>query len=131
MFGNFLKEEVVDKIYTSKIEAPIYTPRDKKPHIMELVDKTKTIRLIDDIEKSQLPEDEKKILISAAHRHTVFNYENIADYYAQASPEMQKLMEDSALIIIDFDKAIELGYVNLCDSIQKEYLEEYSEEEII
>ena len=35
----------------------------------------------------------KAFLLAAAHRHTVFNYENIAEYYANASPEMQRLMD--------------------------------------
>lgn len=43
----------------------------------------------------------------------MFNYSKIADYYASASPEMQELMEDSALVIIDFDDAIAKGYVKL------------------
>jgi hypothetical protein len=61
-------------------------------------------------------------------RHNVFNYEKIADYYSHASPEMQALMERSALVIIDFEKAIELGYVRLCDEIRQQYMEEYENE---
>ena len=38
---------------------------------------------------------------------------------------MQHLMERSALVIIDFEKAIELGYVKLCDDIRNQYLEDY------
>jgi hypothetical protein len=40
---------------------------------------------------------------------------------------MQNLMEHSALVIIDFEKAIEYGYVRLCDEIKNQYLEEYGE----
>jgi hypothetical protein len=40
---------------------------------------------------------------------------------------MQHLMERSALVIIDFEKAIQYGYVKLCDDIRKQYLEEYGE----
>ena len=47
----------------------------------------------------------KDFLINAAYRHITFNYSNIADYYAHSSKEMQELMEESALIIIDFEKA--------------------------
>jgi hypothetical protein len=74
-----------------------------------------------------LPYDEKNFLLDAARRHNVFNYEKIADYYAHATPEMQNLMERSALVIIDFEKAIQLGYVKLCDEIRNQYLEEYGE----
>ena len=34
---------------------------------------------------------------------------------------MQDLMEKSALIIIDFDKAIENGFVEMSDQIAKTY----------
>ena len=67
--------------------------------------------------------EEKAFLIEAARRHSVFNYEKIADYYAHASVHVQHLMERSALVIIDFEKAIQLGYVRLCEKIQEEYLE--------
>lgn len=66
-------------------------------------------------------------LVDSARRHTVFNYEKIADYYANSSKEMQEFMERSALIIIDFEKAIEYGYVKVCDDLRNQYLEEYGE----
>jgi hypothetical protein len=36
-------------------------------------------------------------------------------------------MEKSGLVIIDFEKAIQYGYVKLCDDIRNQYLEEYGE----
>ena len=108
--------------YTTKIKAPIYEPTGKKPHILELVDTTKTKQLIREIEQSNLPQDEKEFLIEAARRHSVFNYEKIAEYYAHSSREVQELMEKSALVIIDFGKAIELGYVRLCEEIKNQYI---------
>jgi hypothetical protein len=116
------------KKYTSTIGAPIYEPKNQKPHLLTVCDDTKTKRLIDEINESSLPEDEKAFLIKAAHRHTVFHYEKIADYYAHSSPEMQKLMEKSALVIIDFESAIEGGYVRLCEEIEKQFREEYVNE---
>lgn len=112
-------ESTEEKKYSTKIEAPIYEPKNIKPHLLELCNKSKTRRLVLEIESSNLPDDEKRFLIDAAQRHIVFNYEKIADYYSHASKEMQELMEKSALVIIDFDKAIELGYVRLCDEIKK------------
>lgn len=114
--------------YTAKIEAPIYEPKNAKPHLLELCDRTKAQRLITEIEQSAIPDDEKVFLINAAYRHTVFNYERIADYYAHATPETQRMMERSALVIIDFDKAIQNGYVRLCDEIRTQYMEEYGEQ---
>lgn len=113
--------------YTTKINAPIYEPKHIKPHILELYDKSKAHRLMKEIDASNLSYEEKNFLIDAARRHTVFNYEKIADYYAHATKEMQHLMERSALVIIDFEKAIEYGYVKLSDDIRKQYLEDYGE----
>lgn len=118
-------EVVTDEKYTSKIKAPIYEPKHQKPHILELYNTSKTHRLIAKINQSNVTDEEKKFLIEAAKRHTIFHYENIADYYAHSTSEMQALMEESALVIIDFEKAIENGFVRLCEAIEKQYLEEY------
>lgn len=127
MFGSQFKQDESEKKYSSKIESPLYEPKNKKPHIIELCDKSKTHRLIREIDESSLEYDEKMFLIDAARRHNVFNYEKIADYYAHSSKEMQHLMERSGLVIIDFEKAIEYGYVQLCDEIRTQYMEEYGE----
>jgi hypothetical protein len=127
MFGTEFQKDESENKYSSKIEAPIYEPKNKKPHLLELYDKSKTLRLQRQIENSSLNQEEKKFLIEASKRHTVFNYEKIADYYSHASKEMQDLMENSALVIIDFEKAIQLGYVRLSDEIRTQYLEEYGE----
>lgn len=123
----FASEESEPKKYSAKIEAPIYEPKNLQPHIVTLCNDGKTKQLLRDIEDSTLPEPEKAFLRAAAHRHSVFNYERIADYYAHASAEMQALMEKSALVIIDFDAAIENGFVKLCEEIKTQFLEEYNE----
>lgn len=125
MFGDEKKDE--DDLYTSKINAPIYEPKNIKPHILELCDNYKTIRLIREIKNSNVTEEEKTFLIEAAKRHNVFNYEKIADYYAHSNKEMQNLMERSALVIIDFEKAIQYGFVRLTEDITKQHLTEYGE----
>jgi hypothetical protein len=127
MFGQEFAPKKEEQKYSSKIETPIYEPKNEKPHLMELCDKSKTHRLMKEIENSNLSYDEKNFLMDAARRHSIFNYEKIADYYAHSSKEMQELMEKSALVIIDFEKAIELGYVKLCDEIKNQYLTEYGE----
>jgi len=125
MFG--ILEDQGEKKYTTKIDAPIYEPKNQKPHILELYDNQKTKRLIREIDQSSLPTEEKMFLVDAARRHTIFNYEKIADYYANSSKQMQHLMERSGLVIIDFEKAIEYGYVKICEDIKNQYLEEYGE----
>ena len=99
--------------YNYKTNIPQYIPKDNPPALTECVDTTKYKELKARINQSNVSEIEKKFLLCAAKRHVVFNYSKIADYYASASPEMQKLMEDSALVIIDFNDAIAKGYVKL------------------
>lgn len=118
-----------DQKYTKKIEAPIYEPKNIKPHLLTLCDDRKTKSLMREIDESDLCDSEKAFLRIAAHRHTVFHYERIADYYAHSSEEMQRLMEKSALVIIDFDAAIVNGFVKLCDDIKQQYMEEYNEQD--
>ena len=107
LFGQEFETKLETK-YTSKIKAPVYEPKNKKPHPFELFNNSKSQRLISEIQQSNVSDEEKKFLIEAAKRHTVFNYSKIADYYAHSSKEMQSLMERSALIIIDFEKAIRI-----------------------
>ena len=127
LFGSLYAPKDDEKKYSTKIEIPNYEPSKSKPHILELYDKSKTDRLMREIENSNLSKEEKTFLMNGAQRHVVFNYEKIADYYAHATPEMQYLMERSALVIIDFEKAVQYGYVKLCDEIRTQYLEEYGE----
>ena len=102
-----------DDAYTKKIIAPTYEPDGEKPDLGELVDTETTAELLREIEASTLPDEEKAFLRRAAARLMVFDYHRIADYYAHSGEEMQDFMERLALVIIDFDKAIENGYVKL------------------
>lgn len=108
------------KKYSDEIKTPIYEPLGLNVTLKDCLDVTKTQKLIKEIEAADITEDEKTFLKCAAYRHTVFNYKNTAEYYAaNASPEMQRLMENSALVIIDFERAIELGYVKLSKRIEE------------
>ena len=114
--------------YSKKIDTPIYSPKGDCPDIATLVDKEKVDELIKKIYESDVSEEEKKFLLDAARRHMVFDYHAIAEYYCHATPAMQALMESSALVIIDFNKAIEGGYVSLSEKLQNIYAESYPEE---
>lgn len=127
LFGR--KKDDDNKKYTSKIKAPIYEPKNKKPHILELCDKSKYLRLIREIDNSNIPIEDKQFLLDAAKRHIVFNYEKIADYYAHSSKEVQHLMEKSALVIIDLEKALQYGYMKLSYEMSQEFLKEKTDEE--
>lgn len=113
--------------YTDKIEAPIYKPTGPKPDIEDLFDLKKTNELIKKIDSSDLPEQEKRFLRFAAYRHIVFRYDKIAEYYAHSEKPAQDLMENSALVIIDFEKAVELGFVKLTKSLGEAYNDEQAE----
>lgn len=104
--------------YTKKIMAPQYIPSEVAPNIAELCNSSKYAELMASIKNSTVSYEEKEFLVKAATRHIVFNYAKIADYYAHATPEMQRLMEQSALVIIDFDDAIAQGYVKLSSTIK-------------
>jgi hypothetical protein len=112
-----LSEENTEELYTDKIKGLLYEPSQEKPNIKELVSDSKTKKLIEKIKNSNLSNEEKDFLILAAQRHLIFNYSNIADYYAHSEKDMQNLMEESALIIIDSDKALELGFLELQNKI--------------
>ena len=110
-----------DDTYTRKIVAPTYEPKNEKPVIDDLFSTQKADELIHKIKQADLSEEELMFLSHCALRHTVYDYSKIADFYAHSSKEIQELMEDSALVIIDFDKAIEKGYVKLTKDIAAAY----------
>lgn len=112
-------DEGDDDTYTDKTNVPQYDITGEVPDISELVDEEKTRELLEEIENSELPFEQKEFLKKAAQRHLTFNYRKIAEYYAAADPEMQQLMEKSALVIIDYNDAIMNGYTQLSEKIQK------------
>jgi ParB-like chromosome segregation protein Spo0J len=99
--------------YTNKIIAPVYEPKGERPPLSDLMDRSKTEQLIAGINAAAIPEDIKMFMRFAAERHTVFNFRQIAEYYCHADPVLQDLMERSGMVIIDFKKAIEYGFVHL------------------
>lgn len=119
-----IKENNENNGYTQKIEAPLYEPKGEKPLETQLFDAKKTETLLEEIKSLEAPEVVKTFLALAAHRHTVFDYSQIAEYYCHAPKNVQELMEKSALVIIDFDKAIENGFVRLSKDLAGAYTDE-------
>lgn len=111
-------EELVNP-YSQKVNIPQYEITGDCPDISELVDDIKTKELIREIQESSVTDKEKEFLMNAAMRHLVFNYKLIAEYYAHADEEMQKLMEKSALVIIDLDDAIANGYAQMIEKLKE------------
>ena len=111
--------------YTQTVSIPIYTPIGPQPSIDELRDRQTADKLIDEIRKAGLPIEIETFLTDAAERHVAFNYERIANYYAHAPANIQALMEQSALVIIDYDQAIENGFIRLVEEIDAAFYEDY------
>lgn len=125
-YGSGLSDEEKEELdnYSKKIASPVYTPKkDTPPPTTELYSIEKYESLVKEIKDRKLPKDIELFLISAASRHIVFNYENIAEFYCHQHSEIQDLMEKSALVIVDFGKAIENGFVKLTEEI-KEIMEQ-------
>ena len=122
-----IDEETEEEKYTRKIKAPTYEPMNQKPKIEQLVDTSRMMELINKIENSDISDEEKQFLILASYRHIVFDYSKIADFYAHSNQQMQELMESSALVIIDYNKAIEEGYVRLSQTLSELYSEDHDD----
>jgi hypothetical protein len=122
-------EQIDNSKYTKKIDAPVYSPSGDCPAVNELYDKVKYEQLTAKIyQDPEIKSEVKDFLLAAAARHIRFDFEQIAEFYAHADPDLQQLMEDSALVIIDFDKAIANGYVKLSQAISDVYAGEKGEE---
>jgi hypothetical protein len=104
--------------YTDKIETPVYEPtQDEAPPLTDLFDDSKYRELTNLIESSDVGGELEEFLRFAAQRHIVFDYESIAEYYAHQDPEIQELMEALTLVIIDYDQAVEQGFVKFAEQV--------------
>ena len=101
------------------LKSPVYEPKGPMPSLAELYDSKKTDSLISEINQANIPEDLKKFLRCAAGRHCQFNYEKIAEYYAHCDGDIQKLFENSALVIVDINDAIHNGFVKMSQKLEQ------------
>lgn len=102
--------------YSTATKSPSYSPSSDKVELSpnELYDLGRTKLLITNINRAQtITEEERQFLIYAAYRHIKFDYELIAQYYTMASEEVKELFIESCLVIPDYDRAIEDGWVKL------------------
>lgn len=112
------EEEPLPPYHKRNTSSPVYEPKGEQPAVWELSNRQKTEALLTEIQEHDLPEDVEQFLKVAAFRHTVFDYAKIAEYYCHAPAEVQRLMEKSALVVIDFESAIHNGFVELCKEIK-------------
>lgn len=124
----FEDDDTKENPYNRQIHSPSYEPtKDIPPGLNELYNIEKYKDLIIEIESSNIDGNIKEFLKIAASRHIVFNYENIAEFYCNTDKDVQLLMEKSALVLIDFNKAIENGFVLLTEQLKNEYTNEYKD----
>lgn len=97
----------------------IYYEPKKYKGIKELLDTDQYEELIAEIEQSDLSSEEKQFLKKAATRFIRFNYTNIADYYSNASYNMKDWIEKLHLVVVDYDNAIEKGYIEYFEGLEK------------
>lgn len=115
--GFDLLGEDEDETYTKKIDGAEYEPTGRVVDVSECYDTDKYNEMVEEIEKANIEDDIKDFLKMAAGRHIVFDYQTIAEYYANAPKEIQALMEKSALVIIDYDSAIKNGFTRLITDV--------------
>lgn len=104
--------------YSGKISVPRYEPTGDKPEPSALYDAEKYDELSQAIDAADLPPDVAAFLSLAASRHIVFDYGAIAEWYAHQDAPVQRLVEASALVIIDYEDAIRDGYVQFRGAIE-------------
>lgn len=124
---NRLKDEF--EKYTQTLKAPQYEIVGEKPQTNELADFTKYNQLVDQIKKLELDPETANFLVFAAARHIVFNYTKIAEFYPHQTAKTQKLMEASALVIIDANDAIANGYAVFASTMKELLNSELNEAE--
>ena len=118
-------EPVTDEAYVQTVDTPIYEPSGPQPEIAELSDRSTADELRREIRDAELPEEVERFLLDAAERHVAFNFQHIANYYAHAPADVQELMERSALVVVDYDQAIQTGFVRLKEDIDAAFHQDY------
>jgi hypothetical protein len=108
-----------DSSYTGKIHTPVYEVHGETPDVPLLYDETRADELRREVlSDTELDPAVRDFLLAAAARHTVFDYGQIAEFYAAQPARVQRLMEASALVILDVDDAIANGFVRLMSTVE-------------
>lgn len=104
--------------YTQRITTPVYEVTGECPGLSEMVNTERYERAMASVRAAEgVPDDVVEFLELAAARFIEFDYGKVAEYYAHAPANVQRVMEDELLVIVDFDKAIELGCVTASERL--------------
>jgi len=115
---NQIDGEDSDIEYTDKIKTPEYEPtQDEPPALSECYDTERYEELISALEDANVSGEFEQFLRFAAQRHIIFDYENIAEFFAHQDGEKQRLMELLTLVIVDYDQAVEQGFITFADNV--------------
>lgn len=117
-------QELDEEKYVSNGQTPVYDITSECPNVQDLYDRAKTKDLLMAIDNLEAEEDVKEFLKAAAQRFTVFSFSKIAEFYAHQEADVQEVMEKLALVIVDYDKAIENGFADFRLSVENEAEEE-------
>jgi len=118
-------------VYSKKIKIPKFEPDDRNIQLEDCVNVDKYNELIRRINKElndgNITDYEAKFLKLCATRWIIFDYSNVAQYYAtNASETMQRLLEQSTMVLIDIDKSFEnttKTVRNFVNDISNKYIE--------
>lgn len=94
------------------VSIPYYEPAEKAPNCSELADLSEVEELNDLITKLEPEDGLEPILRARAAFFAEFDFQKIADYYANADKETQELMKRLGLVIVIPKEAYERG---MCD----------------
>jgi len=117
--GEYTPADDIENIYSQAVKVPQYEIVGDQPKLKELFNDDRSLKLQKEINESNIPDDIKQFLVTASMRHIVFDYSKIAEFYPHQTPEIQKLMEQSVLIIIDANDAIANGYAVFAQTIDE------------
>ena len=102
------------------IELPFYTPSEDLPNVNDLARTNTTKELNEKIDSLKIDDELKSILKIRASFFTDFNFQKIADYYAQQTDEVKEVFEDLGMVILAPKEALKRGFINLKNEITEE-----------
>ena len=114
------EEEELKESDLFDIELPFYTPSGNLPNVNDLADVSKTKELNSQIDLLKIDDELKEILKIRASFFTDFDFQKIADYYAQQTQDVKNLFEELGMVILAPKEALKRGFINLKNEITDE-----------
>ena len=102
------------------IELPFNKPSEDLPNVNDLADVSKTKELNSQIDLLKIDDELKEILKIRASFFTDFDFQKIADYYAQQTQDVKNLFEELGMVILAPKEALKMGFINLKNEITEE-----------